>query len=478
MFWPCVRFDFLTYDDLLLLHTPYRGLNWESIRWLFTHSLEGNFAPLSGLTYAIDFALWGNSAFGYHLTNALFHAANAALFCLLATEFLALGGAAPATVRPAAFVSALLFSLHPLRIQSVAWIAERRDVLCAFFVLPALLCWVHAASADKTAARRLRGLALAAFLCALMSKASALPLPAVLLMIDLWPLRQKISWKRYAPFFILSAIFSVITLLAQSKTGAVLDATAAAPSVRATRALIGSVYYLGKALWPANLALYEWHSWEPVRTATILGAAATAGLLLAASLRPALRRPILAALLYQIIMLLPVLGLVAFGHELVADRYSYLSGLGWALLAGAGFITLARKRRTAALLLAAAAVAACVASTRVQLPTWRNTESLWRTVLRVDWKSLLARPSLAEALFDQGRNAEAFNYLEDQVAVYPMDQASRDYLTRRMAETSTTTQDRARHRLRLGLEAESRSEHDLAAWHFQQAARLDPRIGR
>ena len=120
VFWPCVRFDFVTYDDLILLQTPFRGLGWNSIRWLFTHAWEGNYTPLSGLTYAVDFALWGNSAFGHHLTNILFHAANAALFCLLAAEFLALGGAATATVRPAAFISALLFSLHPLRIQSVA----------------------------------------------------------------------------------------------------------------------------------------------------------------------------------------------------------------------------------------------------------------------------------------------------------------------------------------------------------------------
>jgi hypothetical protein len=468
VFWPCVHFDFVTYDDLILLQTPHRGLGWDSIRWLFTHAWEGNYTPLSSLTYAVDFALWGNSAFGYHLTNILFHAANAALFCLLASEFLALGGASAAAIRPAAFLSALLFSVHPLRIQSVAWIAERRDVLCGFFVLLTLLCWV----------RRWRGAALATFLCALLSKAAALPLPAVLLLIDVWPLRQKISWKRYAPFFILSAVFAAITLLAQSNTGAVLDIAAAAPSVRIKRALIGLVYYLGKALWPANLSLYEWHSWEPVRTATILGAAATTGLLFAARLRPALRRPILAALLFQTLMLLPVLGLVTFGHELVADRYSYLSGLGWALLAGAGLLELARRRKTASLLLTAVVVAALAASTRAQLPAWRNTESLWRNVLRVDWKSLLARPSLAEALFDQGRNAEAFNYLEDQLTVYPMDEASRDYLTRRMSETATTPQDRARHRLRLGLEAEGRSEHILAAWHFQQASRLDPQIVR
>ena len=474
VFWPCLRFDFVRYDDLLLLQTPYRGLGWESIRWLFTHAQEGNYAPLPGLTYALDLALWGDAPFGYHLTNVLFHAANAALFCLLAAEMLARGGAATAKVRPAAFVSALLFSLHPLRIQSVAWIAERRDVVCGAFVLLTLLCWVRGASTEEAPARRWRAAALAAFVCALMSKATALPLPAALLLIDIWPLRQKHSWKRYAPFFLLSAVFAAFTLLEQSSSGALIDVAAAAPAARVKQALIGVVYYLGKALWPANLGLYEWHSWPPVRTATFLGATATAALLWAAYLRASLRRPIFTALLFQTLMLLPVLGLVTFGHEVVADRYSYLSGLGWALLAGAGLIGLSLKRRTASVMLACATLAVLAATTRAQLPAWRNAESLWRTVLRVDPKSLFARPNLATALFDQGRDADAFNYLEDQVSVYPLDSESQEYLARRMKETSTSAQDRSRHRLRLGREAASREEHVLAAWHFQQALRLDP----
>lgn len=473
VFWPCMRFDFVHYDDLLLIQTPSRGLGWGSLRWLFTHAPEGNYTPLSGLTYAVDLALWGDSPFGYHLTNVLLHAANAALFCLLAAELLARGGAAPTEVRPAAFVSALLFSVHPLRIQSVAWIAERRDVLCGAFVLLTLLCWVRGDGAQEPSARRWRGAALAAFVCALLSKAAALPVPAALLLIDAWPLRRKLPWREYAPFFLLSALSAALTLLAQSRSNGLVDIAAAAPSARVRQALIGAVYYLGKALWPTRLGIYEWHSWTPIRTATIIGAAATAGLLLAAWRRSALRRPLLAALLFQTIMLLPVLGLVTFGHEIVADRYSYLSGLGWAVLAGAGMIALAHRRRTVALVLAGAAAAALTAATHAQLPDWRDAESLWRSVLRVDPWSFVARPALAQALFDQGREADAFNYLEDQVAVYPRDAAAREQLARRMTETATTPGDRARHRLRLGREAESRGNHVLAEWHFQQALRLE-----
>lgn len=473
VFWPCLHFDFVRYDDLLLLQTPGRGLDWSSLRWILTHAPQGNYTPLSALSYALDTAFWGESAFGYHLTNLLLHAANAALFCLLAAELLSQGGVCAEEMRPAAFISALLFSLHPLRIQSVAWIAERRDVLCGLFFLLSLLCWVQGRARERpTPAWRMA--ALAAFVCALLSKASALPLPAALLLIDAGLYRKLRGWREYTPFFLLSAAFGILTLLAQWRYGALVDTAAAPLTARLGQAAIGAVYYLGKALWPADLGIYEWHSWEAVRTATWLGGAATAGLLIAARMQPALQRPVLAALLFQTVMLLPVLGLVTYGHEIVADRYSYLSGLGWAVLAGAGLIWLTRGRRLASVALAGAVVAVLTVSTRAQLPAWRDAQSLWRTVLRVDPFSLVARRSLALALFEQGRDTDAFNYLEDQVTAFPKDDASREYLARKMAETGTTRQDRALHRLVLAHEAESRGNLVLAAWHYKQALRLDP----
>jgi tetratricopeptide (TPR) repeat protein len=464
VFWPCLKFGFVSYDDALFVRMPVRGLGWDSLSWIFTNSVQGNYAPLSGLTYAVDFAFWGMLPRGYHLTSVLFHAANAAVFFLLSLELLSLGGGAQEENRAAAFVAALLFSLHPLRVQSVAWVAERRDVVCGLFVLLTLLFWVRS---------RPRA-ALAAFLCALLSKAAALPLPAVLVLLDYWPLERRLVWKRYAPFVAAAALFSAVALAAQSRIGALVDVAAAPPSMRARQILTGAVYYLGKALWPAGLGIYEWRSWAPVKTATIVGAAATAVLLAAAWLRPKLRRPLLGALAFQTVMLAPVLGFVTFGHELVADRYSYLSGLAWALLAAAGLRALSERRRGTAALLAGVVVAACAAATRAELPAWRGSESFWRAVLRVDPMSWSARPNLAQALSEAGRNPEAFNYLEDQVRVFPGDAEVRDQLATMMSKTGTTARDRARYRAGLGLEAEREGRPELALWHFEQALRLDP----
>jgi tetratricopeptide (TPR) repeat protein len=467
VFWTCVHNGFVNVDDPEFLARPHRGLEAASIFGTFTTFYFSNYVPLSLLSLSLDFALWGMNPFGYHLTNVLLHAANAAVFYLLCLEFLD-------DDRPAAAAAALFFSLHPLRVQSVAWVAERRDVLCGFFFLLTLLLWMRSFRPGSPHGARGRAAALGAFLLALMSKAAAVPLPLVLILLDVWPLKRRPAWKEKVPFFALAAAFAFAAAAAQSNGAAIASA---APLQRANQIGLNLVYYLGKLLWPVDLSFYEWH-WAPIRAAAVLGAASTAALLAAAIRFRRLRAPMLTAAAYQALMLAPILGFITIGHELVADRYSYLSGLSWALLLGAGMRSLARRHRAASSVFACALLAALATATRAQIPVWKDSVSLWKRAVRVDPESLAARPNLAVALIANGRSGEAILYLEEHVRLNPGDSKMRGALADLVAKTGTTERGHADIHERLGLEFAERGELDKAAWHFERALRYEPGSAR
>ena len=481
VFWASLHNEFVNVDDPEFLVQPYRALGALSVPGMFSSYYLGNYAPLSLLSLAVDFALWGLNPFGYHLTNLLVHAANAVVFYLLCLEFLSWGGATDDD-QPAAAAAALFFSLHPLRVQSVAWVAERRDVLCGFFFLLTLLFWMRSFRPGHLNGARGRAAALGTFLLALLSKAAAVPLPLVLILFDVWPLRRLSAsprrwggaasplWREKLPFLALAAVFAVVAAGAQSQGGSIVSV---APLQRANQIWMNLVFYLGKLLWPADLAFYEWH-WQPIRTAVIIGAVATAALLAVAIRSRRLPAPRLTAFVYQSVMLAPVLGFITIGHDLVADRYSYLSGLAWAVLFGAGLRSLARRRRSASLIFACALLAALAATTRAQIAVWKNSVSLWKQVVRIDPASWAARPNLAGALIAKGRVGEAILYLEEHLLVNPQDSDIRRALERIVAETGTTARDHAGFHEQLGLEFAARGEFDKAAWHFERGLRYDP----
>jgi tetratricopeptide (TPR) repeat protein len=197
----------------------------------------------------------------------------------------------------------------------------------------------------------------------------------------------------------------------------------------------------------------------------------------AARWRP-LRAPLLAAAAYQALMRAPVLGFITIGHELVADRYSYLSGLSWALLLGAGLRILARRHRAVSGVLACALVAALAAATRAQIPVWKDSVSLWKRAVRVDPESLAARPNLAVALIANGRTGEAILYLEEHVRLNPADAKMRAALADIVAKTGMTERGHADIHERLGLEFAERGELDKAAWHFERGLRYEPGSAR
>src|SRR2546421_6839236 len=194
VFAPALWYGFVLWDDdrNLLSNPHYRGLGWGQARWAFTSAVMGHWIPVTWLTFGLDYALWGMNAFGYHLTNVLLHAANGVLVYVLALRLLqlTLTAARPGPVRVGAVVAALFFAVHPLRVESVAWVTERRDVLSALFYLLTVLAYLKACAADGPSRRRWRLASIGAYALGLLSKSLIMSLPLVLLVLDVYPLRR------------------------------------------------------------------------------------------------------------------------------------------------------------------------------------------------------------------------------------------------------------------------------------------------
>ncbi len=485
VFWACVHNAFVSADDPDYLNHPFQGIGLSSLLGTFSNFHASNYVPLTFLSLSIDSAIWGMDPYGYHLTNVLLHAANAVIFYFLCLELLAAGGATDDD-RPTAAAAALLFCLHPLRVQSVAWVAERKDVLCGVFFLLALLFWMRSHRRGGLNGARGKTASFFAFLLALFSKGAAIPLPLVLMILDFEPLRRAPTslraWlgspllKEKLPFLALAGAFVGLTVAAQSR-GAIVRSVHVETLQKFNQIAFNQVFYLGKLLWPTDLAFYEWH-WFPIRSAVILGTLAMSATLAAAILSRRLRAPLLAAAAYQTVMLAPVSGFITIGHEIVADRYSYLSGLGWAVLFGLGLRELARRHRTAAWGIACALLTVFAGATRAQIGVWRDSKTLWRQVAQVDPESWGARANLAAYLAQKGRAGEAILYLEEHLSLYPQDEEVRRALDGLIAKTGATVRDRAGFHEQLGLEWAAEEEFKKAAWHFERGLRYDPGLDR
>lgn len=472
VYYPSLNFG-LVYDDEVFVDPSNL-----SIRVAFTRLFFCNYSPLPQLTYVLDFAIWGGSAFGYHLTNLIFHICTVVAFYFLCLELYLLSHT---TIhdRFAAATSALFFGLHPLRLQSVAWISERRDVVSGLLFIVTLLLWLRSYRPRQLHAPRWRLASLATFLLALLSKASTVPLPAILLLMAITPLGQmshwpwhwgertaRTVWRQTAPFFLLSAALTPFFFLGQKECGAI-DIMHLPLEQKALELLAGLFFYSGKTLWPTQLSFYEWH-WLPIRTATLLGLTATVALIGAAFVFKKMRPYLLAALFFQMIMLAPTL-MTSLGHEIVADRYTYLSGLAWAVLFGAALRSSKPILRRSGLFTALAILTLLTISTRAQIGIWKNSTTLWRNALKLDPLSAVARQNLAAAVLNDGRLGEAILLLEEHLRLYPGDLQTRARLNQLIATTGITTRDHARFHEELGREFESRGELSKAAWHFKKA---------
>jgi protein O-mannosyl-transferase len=420
-FLPALGGEFLTWDDDVnfLTNESYRGLGWSQIRWAFSNVRMGHYIPLTWLSLSGNYVAGGMDPWGYHLLNLLVHAANAILFYLVARRLLAAAGDGgrqgahrDALVVAGATTASLVFALHPLRVESVAWITERRDVLSGLFFLAAILAYLRGVEAGQGLEPRWRAYSLALFGAGLLSKASVMTLPAVLVLLDVYPLRRgAFTWRRLvvekAGYWALALAGAVGALVALRLSGLRITPYAAyGPETRAAMMAYSFWFYPSAWSWPVRLSpMYELPvRLDPLTPKFLLPAI---GLVVVTALLVLLRKRWpggLAAWVYSAVMLLPISGVVHAGFQLAHDRYSYLSGLGFALAAGGGITWVLRagaarrvSRPVAAGALAAASlvmVALGVGSWQ-QTRVWRDSETLWRWGLEADPRCAICANNLA-----------------------------------------------------------------------------------
>jgi len=421
---PVRHFDFVSFDDPEFVRdNPHvrQGLTAESAAWAFTSTESANWFPVTRLSFLLDAQLWGMRAGPQHLTSVLFHAL--AALCLFAFLHRATG----ARWR-SAFV-ALLFALHPVHVESVAWVAERKDVLCAFFWFLAL--WAYVRYAERPGAGRYL-LVLSLFCLGLMSKPMIVTLPLVLLLLDVWPLRRHAGRGEKLPFFALSAGIAAATYVAQKSSGAV-GAWAAYPlGLRVENALVSYAVYIAKMLWPSRLAVFYPYPQAIPAWQTAVAAVGLAGISIVV-LRWFRAYPYLTVgWLWYLGTLAPVIGLVQAGEQARADRYLYVPMVGLSIMVAWGAVDLIRRAPRASVaagVLAAAACLACAAVAEAQVEHWRDSQSLFRHALAVTSANYVAHENLGIALAEvPGRLPEAIAEYEAALRLRPTYAAARNNL--------------------------------------------------
>jgi len=416
LFWPASRFGFLDWDDAgtLLRGNFYHELSWRSLRWMFTTHQMGPYQPLAWLSFAINYKLCGLHPGAYHMTNIFLHAMNAGLFAVLAMELLPETASGIKTNGETAWRyvvilwTALAYALHPLRVESVAWATERRDVLCGFFFLMSVLAYMKEADEPGRRARAYYAIAVVAGVCAMLSKGIAVGLPVVLWMLDRGKLgRGWADWKSKIPFLLAAAVVSWLNLLG-ARSG---DLPQPPYSLLERMALCGNSiqFYVCKSIWPAGLSPYYQMAPKTMLWGTGILWGALVGALLSLMILALGRRwpAFWWSWLAYLALLAPVSGLFPNGQFMVADRYSYLAAMPLTLLAGAGLCRVSKRYRPGASLIMAMSIGAIFWVSRSQLGFWENNLTLWSRATRVTPSGDLAWYNLATSYMKEGKTEPA-----------------------------------------------------------------------
>jgi hypothetical protein len=476
LYWPATKFQFVNYDDLdYFVKNPHvqGGLGWKGLLWALGSGDMSNWHPLTWLSLMLDVTLFGSGEpAGPHFTNILFHAVNSALLFWLLRR---LTGAHWRS----AFVAGL-FALHPLNVESVAWVSERKNVLSTFFWLLTLLAYVRYAQGRSNAERRassVRGdgspldyyLALFFFALGLMSKPMLVTLPFVLLLLDYWPLGRfehstvnpqpsaiwRLAWEK-APFFLLSAVSCVVTFLVQQQGKAVQSIGRYPIGGRIENALVSYCRYLGKTFWPENLTIFYPHPGHWPLVLVVLAAA----FVLAASLAGLCwgkRFPyFITGWFWFLGTLIPVIGLVQVGPQAMADRYAYVPLIGIFIIISWGAAEVFARWKLPKMIIAIMAglvLTACASRTRDQLGCWQNDGALFRHAIAVTPNYLKGYLTLGNYYENQGFLNEAMDNYHTAIRIDP---------------------DNVAGHVKFGTILDQIGRTEEAVSEFREAVRLDP----
>ncbi len=510
---PASTFSFVNFDDndyVTANPVVTRGLTWDGLVWAFTAFHAGNWHPLTWLSHMADCELFRLNAGAHHFVSSLFHAANAALLFALLFQL-------TARLWPAAIIAAL-FAWHPLRVESVAWVSERKDVLSTFFALLALWCYAKSSRSEargvmleKAVPARISPheshfywLALLFFALGLLAKPMLVTLPCVMLLLDFWPL-QRFSTADFRgpifrrllrdkiPFFLLTVVSCVITFFAQRSGDAVVSLATVPLRYRLENAPVAVAGYVQNFIWPAGLcALYPMP--EKISVLKLLAALLVLGIISMAAWRwRHTRRYFLTGWLWFLGTLIPVIGLVQVGGQAMADRYTYIPSIGFFVAVVFLAAEWAEKLQTPRIIQAGATAVillGCIAATEWQLPFWRNGEALFRRAASVTQNNDVALVNLGVALDAQGRFAEAVevyraaekmgthrfqlhNNLGNILGILGRHEES----LAEYREAARLRPDAAMVHHGLGLALKALGRRDEALQEFARTAGLDPRYG-
>ena len=513
------------WDDYgyITANTTIRSLGTRSLYTMFTVRNMGNWHPLTSLSHALDYASWGLDPFGYHLTNSIFHGLNTVLLFLLVIQLLVKASkanymaTAPAKSLQvitkyliAAGITALLFALHPLQVESVAWIAERKNLLCTFFVLLTFHWYLMYVSAVHRMHRWMwfvGGLLL--FLFALMSKPMAVTLPVLLLIFDYYPLKRiKLSLRENfyvifekVPFFLLSIVDSIITVVVQQNAGSLKSLEHFHLGARILNAMRTLIFYLEKTIIPVALVPYYplpgTAAWSDARSllSGVLIVILTGFCVWMAKKRKHL---CLAAWLFYVVALIPMIGIIQVGDQAAADRYTYLSNMSIYLLVGIGTLWVFEKISLTnhknmlggVFCFTIAVVFLLLGSiTLNQIKIWRSPESLWQYVVsKYPTSVAFSHYNLGIAFFDQGKIDEAISSYKRTLTINPQHEKAHfslgyAYLKKGMLDESIPEFKRALTRnpkyaeahYALGSVYDTKGLSDEALFEYKRAVTIKPR---
>ena len=457
VYYPVIHNQFLTYDDNeYITDNPHvkAGLTWATVEWAFTSFAQSNWHPVTWLSHALDCQVFGLNPAGPHVVNVLLHALNAVLLFLLlqsATGF-----------RGRSLMVAALFALHPMNVESVAWAAERKNVLCTLFFLLALYAYQQyarssdaraASPADSRRTTRLYAAMVACFALALLAKPQVITFPFLLWLWDYWPLRRinslnifaspeaaskaatwwnrKVIWEK-APLLLLSAMSAVVTMKAQKAGGAIKDLSRYSLPLRIETAIISYVRYLGKLFWPAKLVALYPHPTRLYPAWQVIAATLLLLLITAVALRARQRRYLLVGWLWFLGSLVPMIGLVQVGVQALADRYAYISFIGlfvmivWQVADWTSEKQEEKEEatRNSTRWLLAPALCCLLAlglATHRQVGYWHDPESFWLRTIALTQDNYVAHRGLAAVYHILGKPDQMLAQIHEVLAIRPED---------------------------------------------------------